>query len=572
MHRDRYRTTRLRGRASHIPVVAAAAMAALVFSWTPPVPAQSIGGNGLVATSHHLASQAGLRILQKGGNAADAAIASAAVLAVTNPFMAGLGGVGGYALVYDAKSGRTEALDFVGNAPKAATMEMYRGDRLWDFSKRATDGYLAPLVPGMMAGWAALHERYATMSWEELLAPAIEYAELGFPLTSGVARSMTTGEMSKVRRYPYGRALFSKDGSGTYAAGDIWIQKDLAETLRTVVREGPDTFYRGTIARKVAAHFAQNGGLISEEDLASYRATWSEPISTTYRGYRVMTHRPGSSGMTILQWLNILEGFDLEAMGRNSAEAIHLIVEAEKLGFVDDDRYNTGKVGAEIPLERLLSKEYAAEQRARINPSKAQFYTPLSPATVTSLGQDTNHHTVVDKNHNIVTITQTLMYASGVVVPETGLFLNNGMCYFSLEPGDANRIEGGARPRFVMSPTIVFRHDKPYFATGAAGGWTIPQTILQTILGVIDFRQDIAQAAAGPRFILRYLENSIPYVPGTDLALDGGVSAEVRKELESRGHRIIAGATGEGGGAALNSILVDPKTGALWGAGGVATW
>jgi gamma-glutamyltranspeptidase/glutathione hydrolase len=249
------------------------------------------------------------------------------------------------------------------------------------------------------------------------------------------------------------------------------------------------------------------------------------------------------------------------------------VAETEKLGFLDDDRYNAGKAGATIPLGKLISKEYAAEQRGRINRSKAQFYQPISPSTVSTLGEHTNHHTVVDKDHNIVTITQTLMYASGVAVPGTGLFLNNGMCYFSLEPNDVNRVEGGERPRFVMSPTIMFRHDKPYFATGAAGGWTIPQTILQTILNVIDFKLDASRAAGGPRFILRYLENSIPYVPGTDLAIDAGIAADVRKELEARGHRLIGGAEDGGAGTnVLNLILIDPKSGALWGAGGVATW
>ena len=553
---------------------AAALVLAACLLWDPSTPAQSIGRNGLVATSHALASQAGLAILQQGGNAADAAIAAGAVLAVANPFMAGMGGVGGYALVYDAKTGKTEALDFIGTAPRAATLEMYRGDKLWDFSKRATDGFLAPLVPGIVGGWAALHERYGSLPWPKILAPAIEYAEKGFPVTPAVVTSMTTGEMSKARRYPYGLSLFSKPDGSALSGGDLWVQKDLAETLHAMAAKGPDTFYKGAVGQKIASHFQENGGLIDAADLAGYRAIWSEPIATTYRGHTVKTHRPGSSGMTILQWLNVLEGYDLETMGRNSTDYIHLVSEIEKLGFLDDDRHNTGKTGAPVPLEKLLSKDYAAEQRARIDMTKARFYPPHSPSSISSLGEHTNHHTVVDKDHNIVTMTETLMYASGVAVPGTGLFLNNGMCYFSLEPTDANRVEGGTRPRFVMSPTIIFRFDKPYVATGAAGGWTIQQTILQTILNVIDFKLDIARASSGPRFILRYLENSILYVPGTDLSVEAGISAEVRKGLEARGHRLIAARPTDppGGGSVLNSILIDPRTGALWGAGGVATW
>lgn len=551
------------------------AVLALACVWALPSAAQTLGRNGMVATHQPLASQAGLRILQQGGNATDAAIASAAVLAVVHPFMAGLGAVGGYALVYDSKTGKTEALDFIGNAPQAATVEMFRGDRLWDFSKRSTDGYLAPVVPGMLAGWAAMKEKHGTMSWAQLLAPAIEYAEKGFPVPPALARQIASSDFGKVQRYPYGRSLFSKKGGEPLQAGDLWVQKDLAATLKAIAAKGPAEFYKGETAKKIARHFQENGGLITEADLAAYQPRWSEPISTTYRGYKVLTHRPGSSGMILLQWLNVLEAFDLESLGRNSAEYIHLVSEVEKLGFLDDDRYNTGKNGAPPQLEKVISKEYATEQRARVDRAKAQFYPPFKPDTVSTLGPHTHHHTVVDKDHNIVTITQTLMYPSGIAVPETGVFFNNGMCYFSLDPNDPNRIQGGERPRFVMSPVIVFRFDKPYFATGAAGGWTIPQTILQTILNLIDFRMEPSRAAAGPRFILRYLENSIPYVPGVDVSLDSGISAEVAKQLESRGHRVIPARDPEAAGSSgmvLNTILIDPKTGVLWGAGGVAAW
>jgi len=526
-----------------------------------------IGRNGMVTTSHHLASQAGLRILQQGGNAFDAAVAAAAVLAVVNPFMAGIGGVGGYALLYDAKTGQTFALDFIGNAPQAATVEMYRGDKQWDFAKRATDGYLSPIVPGIVAGWAAIHERFGSLSWEKIMAPAIEYVEKGFPLTSGVARSMITGEMSKVRRYQYGRRIFSNE-SRPWKTGEIWVQKDLTVTLKAIAAKGAEEFYKGETAKKIAKHFQENGGLITEEDLAAYQVRWSEPISTTYRGYRILTHGPGSSGMTILQWLNILEGFDLEAMGHNSGEYIHIVTEAMKLGFLDDDRYNTGMPRPDTPVQRLISKEYAVEQRGRIDGGKAQFYPAYTPETVSALGEHTSHHTVVDKDQNIVTITQTLMYASGVVVPETGIFFNNGMCYFHLEHGHQDQLKGGVRPRFVMSPTIFFRGEKPVFALGATGGWTIPQTIFQTVLNFIDFRMEVQRAASGPRFILSYLRNSIPYVPGTNLTVSG-ISNEAKKYLEARGHRLI---DSKRSSRALNAIFIDPKTGSLWGSRTAATW
>jgi gamma-glutamyltranspeptidase/glutathione hydrolase len=476
-------------------------------------------------------------------------------------------------MVYDAKTGKTETLDFIGDAPKAATLDKFRGDRLWDFSKNATDGYLAPVVPGILAGLAALHDRYGSMSWAQILAPAIDYAEHGFPLTPAVANQIASPDFGKVTTYPYGRAVFSTPSGALLHAGDIWVQKDLAELLKLIAAKGPAEFYKGEIARKIAKHMRENGGLMTEEDLAAYQAHWGLPIETMYRGYRVTTVRPGSSGMTILQDLNILEGFDLESMGRNSADYIHTVSEVEKLGFLDDDEYNTGRIGASVPLDKLLSKEYATAQRARVNAKQAQYYPPYRPGSISKLGEHTNHHTVIDKNHNIVTMTQTLMYPSNVVVPGTGVFLNNGMCYFSLDPNDPNHVEGGARPRFVMSPVIVFRGEKPYFATGAAGGWTIPQTVLQTILNLIDFRLTADVAAAPPRFILRYLSNSIPYVPGTDLTIDPGIPDDVRKELEARGHRIITPRENPAPGFTpiLNTIVIDPKSGALW-SGGVAAW
>jgi gamma-glutamyltranspeptidase len=554
-------------------VVATAAVVVLLLTTGVAPDAQSIGRNGMVTTSHPLASAAGVRVLQAGGNAVDAAVATAIALTVVNPFNAGLGGVGGYALVYDAKTGKTSALDFVGSAPKAARAEIFGGDRLWDFSKRATDGYLAPLVPGMVAGWAAMHERYGRLPWKTLFESAIEYAEQGFPVTPAVTRAMSTGEMSKVRRYTTGRQIFTKDGE-PWQAGEMWKQPDLARTLRAIATGGAAEFYKGETGKRLVGHLQANGGVMTLDDLAAYQAAWSDPISSTYRGHLVQTHGPGSSGMTILQWLNVLEGFDLERLGRNSADYVHLVVETEKLGFLDDDRYNTGKKSKAIPLARLVSKEYAAEQRARLDHAKAQYPAPHRPSTTSSFGNETHHHTVVDRDHNIVTMTQTLMYPAGVVVPGTGIFLNNGMCYFSLDPGDPNYIEGGMRPRFVMSPTIVFRGDRPLLAIGAAGGWTIPQTILQTILNVVDFRLEIGRAAGYPRFILRFLENSIPYVPGTDLSLEGTFPEHVRKALEARGHRLIPGRDMEGGapGNVLNAVVIDIRSGALWGSGNPATW
>ena len=309
--------------------------------------------------------------------------------------------------------------------------------------------------------------------------------------------------------------------------------------------------------------FQSNGGILTVEDFANYRARWSNPLAVTYRGYTVYSQPPGGSGMTVLQTLKILEQFDVAALEHNSEEFIHLVAEAMKLAFVDEDTYNTGKDYADIPLDRLLSKEYAAQQAERIDLSRAQFHAAVRPESdAPTAVEHTTHHTVVDKDHNVVTITQTLMLPAGVVVPETGIIFNNGMSYFSLDPEDVNLIEGGQRPRFVMSPTLVTRYDKPYFALGSAGGWTIPQTILQVLVRALDYEMDAPAAVTAPRFVVRYLANSIPYMDGTDLVLEKDFSDEVREALNAKGHRLREPPSRIG---MLNAIKIYPGSGVLSG-------
>jgi len=528
-----------------------------------PVRGQTMAVNGMVVTSHPMAAQAGLRILQQGGNAFDAAVASAAVLAVTEPVMSGLGGVGGYALIYDSKKKAVRSLDFIGAAPAAARPEMFiAGSRLWDRAHPARDSFLAPLVPGNLAGWAGLLEEHGTMSWEKVFAPAIEYAEQGFAVTPAVSRPFGDGGFGgAVGRYPYGASIFFKNGS-PWPVGEVLKQPDLAKTLKLVASGGPKVFYGGALAERFAAFFQKNGGILTVKDFASYRARWADPISTSYRGFTVHSQPPGGSGMTILQTLNILEQFDVRALEHNSPEFIHLVAEALKLAFVDDDAFNTGKDYAKLPLERLLSKEYARQQAARLDRSRAQFYPVASRDRTTTTSQHTTHHTVVDRDHNVVTITQTLMLPAGMAVPETGVIFNNGMSYFSLDPEDANHIEGGQRPRFVMSPTIIMRHQEPYLALGSAGGWTIPQTILQVVVRGLDFDMDAHDAVKAPRFTLNYLGNSIPYPPGTDLVLERGFPEKTQAALTALGHRLTEPSERLG---MLNAIKIYPRSGTLSG-------
>jgi gamma-glutamyltranspeptidase / glutathione hydrolase len=521
--------------------------------------------NGMVVTASPMAARAGLQILEQGGNAFDAAIATAATLAVVEPLMSGLGGVGGYALIYDSKKQQIRSLDFIGAAPSGVKPDLFTaGARLWDRAHPARDSFVAHLVPGSLAGWAALRDQYGTMNWAQLLAPAIECADKGFVMTPRVREGFGNAEFgAAVGRYPYGAGIFFKEDS-PWPVAEVLKQPDLAKTLQSIAAEGPGTFYGGGLAKEFAAFFQNNGGLLTVKDFADYKARWEEPLHTTYRDYDVYSQPPGGSGMTVLQALNILEQFDVRTLEHNSPEFVHLVAEAMKLAFIDEDTYNTGKSYAKIPLDKLLSKTYAKQQAARIQLNHAQFYSPAKRAVTTSgpAFQHTTNHTVVDRDHNVVVMTQTLMLPAGMAVPPTGVIFNNGMSYFSLDPQDVNYVEAGQRPRFVMSPTIVASHGQPYFALGSAGGWTIPQTILQVTLRALDFRMDAHEAVKAPRFVLQYLGNSIPYMQGTDLGLEKEFTDKVRSSLTAKGHRLLESKEPFG---MLNGIMIYPRTNVLSG-------
>jgi gamma-glutamyltranspeptidase / glutathione hydrolase len=521
--------------------------------------------NGMVVTASPMAARAGLQILEQGGNAFDAAIATAATLAVVEPLMSGLGGVGGYALIYDSKKQQIRSLDFIGAAPSGVKPDLFTaGARLWDRAHPARDSFVAPLVPGSLAGWAALRDQYGTMNWAQLLAPAIECADKGFVMTPRVREGFGNAEFgAAVGRYPYGAGIFFKEDS-PWPVAEVLKQPDLAKTLQSIAAEGPGTFYGGGLAKEFAAFFQNNGGLLTVKDFADYKARWEEPLHTTYRDYDVYSQPPGGSGMTVLQALNILEQFDVRTLEHNSPEFVHLVAEAMKLAFIDEDTYNTGKSYAKIPLDKLLSKTYAKQQATRIQLNHAQFYSPAKRAVTTSgpAFQHTTNHTVVDRDHNVVVMTQTLMLPAGMAVPPTGVIFNNGMSYFSLDPQDVNYVEAGQRPRFVMSPTIVASHGQPYFALGSAGGWTIPQTILQVTLRALDFRMDAHEAVKAPRFVLQYLGNSIPYMQGTDLGLEKEFTDKVRSSLTAKGHRLLESKEPFG---MLNGIMIYPRTNVLSG-------
>lgn len=512
---------------------------------------QSVAGtHGVVAALHPLSAQVGLSVLQKGGNAVDAVVATAAADTIFRLGSSGIGGVGGYALFYIAKEKKVYALDFIGVAPKKVRVDgMTRAD-LWS-------GYKSIMVPGAVAGWAAAAERFGTMPLKELMQPAIEYAEEGFPISSGLSRRL---------RLPVRGVSLLPEGLSAPQAGELLVLKDLAETYRIIGNEGASALYGGSIARRLVPEIQKNGGLLTLEDFASYKAEWKEPASTTYRGHTVYSQPPGSSGMTILQSLNILEDWNVEGLGHNSVDFIHVMAEVQKMALADDDRYNTGKSYAKVPLDKLLSKSYAMRQALRLNLDQAQFY-PSQGSLTRQTG--TTHMAVADREGNFASLTQTTMMLTIPPLAGTGIHFASGLCYYSLEPDDINRVEGGERARYVMSPTMVFREGKPWFTLGAAGGWGIPQAVFQVMVRVIDFEMDLQEAVSAQRITLCYKDNFIPYVPGTTLALEGEFPEATVKALEKRGHLIhglsYPGSTG--GFAAVAAVMLSKDGKVFRGAG-----
>jgi gamma-glutamyltranspeptidase/glutathione hydrolase len=498
--------------------------------------------NGMVATSQPLASAAGLRILQQGGNAIDAAIAAAAVLCVVEPMMVSPGG-DLFALIWNAKKKELKALNASGRAPKAISINELKNRGV---TKKPEFGIHTVTVPGAVDGWATLLKSHGTMTLAQVLQPAIEYAERGFPVTEIIGTEWQTG-MQHLNNADFA-ATFLPNGKAP-AVGEIFTNKNLAATLKKIAASGRDVFYKGELAEKIVRFAQSQGGLHTMQDFADHKSTWVEPISATYRGHTVYELPPNNQGLAALQMLNILEGFDVKSLGHNSAEYLHLLVEAKKLAFIDRARHIADPAFYQAPLEKLLSKEYAAELRKRIDLNHA-----MSAQTGPRGGEDTVYLTVVDKDRNCVSFIQSIFsaFGSGLVAGDTGIVLHNRGAGFSFDPQAPNRIEGGKRPFHTLIPAMVFRDGKPWLTFGVMGGDMQAQGHVQVLMNMIDFGMDVQQAGEQPRF--RDFESG--------LALESAIGAEVRKELERRGHKLTI-APGQFGG--YQAIMIDPVTGALSG-------
>jgi gamma-glutamyltranspeptidase / glutathione hydrolase len=507
--------------------------------------------HGMVASSQPLASQAGLEVLKRGGNAIDASIAMAAVLNVTEPMMTGIGG-DAFMLVYWSKTKELKGLNASGRAPQALDIRYFNQKGL---TTVPTEGMESITVPGAFDGWVTLLEKYGTMKLAELLTPAIEYAENGFPVMEKTAEDWEA-EIQKLKKTPAASANYLVNGRAP-RAGEIFRQPNLAHTFRVLARGGRDAFYKGEIAKAISDYCQKNGGFISMQDLAAQKSDWVEPISTNYRGYTVYEIPPNGQGLTALIALNILEGFDLASLRSQPDRYYHTLIEATKLAFADRNRYIADPAFAKVPVSELLSKEYASKRRTLIDPDKA-LNSPL-PGVVNA-GSDTTYFTVVDKDGNAVSFINSLFdsFGSGVVAGDTGIVLQNRGSGFSLNAEHPNRIEPGKRPFHTIIPAMVFKDDKLFLSFGVMGGAIQPQGHVQVLVNIIDLGMGLQQAIDAPRF---------RYMSGRSVLLEDEITVPVIDRLLEKGH-LRASPPGAlrssmGGGQA---IMIDPISKTLMGA------
>jgi gamma-glutamyltranspeptidase/glutathione hydrolase len=508
---------------------------------------------GMVATSQPLASQVGLDVLKRGGNAVDAAIATAAVLNVTEPHMTGVGG-DAFVMVYSSKTKKLEGLNASGRAPRALNLDYFasRGIR-----QMPTAGMEPVTVPGAFDGWVTLLEKHGTMKLAELLAPAIDYAEHGFPVMEKTAADWEP-EVPRLELTAAAASTYIVNG-GAPKPGAMFVQKNLARTFRALARGGRDAFYRGEIARAIVDYCRKHGGFLSMEDFASQKSEWVEPISTTYRGHTLYELPPNGQGLTALLLLNMLEGIDLAAMRAEPSRYYHTLIEATKVAFADRNRYIADPAFAKVPVNELLSKDYAVRRRALIDPTKA-----IDPPTYGDIrmGSDTTYFTVVDKDRNAVSFINSLFLAFGsaVVAGETGIVLQNRGAGFSLEPNHPNRIEPGKRPFHTLIPAMVFKDGRLLMSYGVMGGDVQAQGHVQVLVNLVDRGLNLQQAIDAPR---------VRYISGRGVMMEDELTAPVIGDLVQRGHERIMPGPGlthralMGGGQA---IMIDPATGTLLGA------
>lgn len=562
--------------------------AGLVFAQAPAAPRPIIGHDsrfqpipsreGMVVSSEELASRIGARILAEGGNAVDAAVATGFALAVTYPQAGNIGG-GGFMLVYLAQDKRVVAIDYRETAPRAAHAKLFLDAKGEVVEGSSQLSHLASGVPGTVAGLLLAQERYGKLGRERVLAPAIELAEQGFPMSFTLAGTLGSPWGARLQKNAAARGYFFKPDGSAYAPGDLLRQPDLAWTLRQISERGAKGFYEGAVADRLVAEMERGGGIITRADLKDYQAVEREPVRGSFHGYEIVSMPPPSSGgVHLVQMLNVLDGFPLQEMGHNSAAYIHALTETMKHAYADRSKHLGDPDFHRVPVAQLTSRAYARQIRESIDPNRATPAAQIAPVSeFPRESTQTTHYVAMDRDGNMVTNTYTLNYSfgSGIAVPGAGFLLNNEMDDFSVKPGvpnafgligdEANAVASRKRPLSSMTPTLVLKDGAPVLATGAPGGPRIITVVLQIILNTLVFDMNIADATAQPRVHHQWLPD--------ELVLEPGISPDTAALLVSMGHGLAP--TGMLLGNAQSLMLRD---GVILGAsdtrrpgGGVAT-
>jgi gamma-glutamyltranspeptidase/glutathione hydrolase len=523
------------------------------------------GRNGMIATSQPLASAAGLRVMQDGGNAIDAAVTAAAVLAVVEPSMTGIGG-DLFAIIYDAKTQSLRALNASGRSGYAASPDVFAARRL---TRIPNAGVLSVTVPGVVEGWSELLSKYGTIPMSKAVTPAIEYAKNGFAVSEIIGGQWKASER-KLAADPVSAATFLPGGHAPQP-GDVFANPHLASTLQQIAAGGRDAFYKGPIARAIVADMKQRDGLLDERDFAEHKADWIEPISTNYRGYDVYELPPNTQGATVLEMLNIMEGFDVKSMGPQSVAYLHALVEAKRIAFADRAAY-IGDPAAVPPqvLKTLISKDYAAMRRKEIDPAHAaDNYKPGSMDGIRPSGAgqeadqnftgldrgDTIYMTAADGKGNFVSLIQSLFsdFGSGIVAGDTGILLHNRGALFNLVPGHPDQIAPHKRPLHTLIPAFIMKDGKPWVSFGVMGGDHQAQGHTQVVVNLVDFGMNIQEAGEAAR--VNHGNNG--------LLVESGIPEAARAGLTERGHKVTLGSGGAFGG--FQGIMFDPRTRVLLG-------
>ncbi|OOG74920.1 gamma-glutamyltransferase [Algoriphagus sp. A40] len=490
--------------------------------------------NGMAATSQPLATQVAVDILKKGGSAMDAAIAANAMLGLVEPQACGIGG-DVFAIIWDAKTKKLYGFNGSGRAPESLTIEVFKEKGL---SYVPLLGPLPVSVPGCVDGWFEMHKRFGKLLMQEILQPSIDYGNKGFPVSEVIAWQMNNN-WPTMQDIPGFRKTYMPNGKNTPKKGEIFKNPDLANTYQLIATEGRSAFYEGEIARTIDHFMKENGGYLSYEDLKKHTSEWVDPVSTNYRGYDVWELPPNGQGIAVLQMLNILEGFDIKSMGFGSAEYLHVLTEAKKLAFEDRAKFYADPAFNQIPVEQLISKEYATERRKLIDPERAAM---AYPAGDLELG-NTTYLTVADKDGNMVSFIQSIYdeFGSGMVPDGLGFVLQNRGQQFNVQdPNHWNSLTKGKRPFHTIIPAFITKDGEPFISFGLMGGSVQPQGHTQIVVNLIDFGMNLQEAGDAPR--MRHNGSSEPtgsqMTNGGSLNLESGFDYEVIRKLEEMGHRV----------------------------------